>query len=164
MVYINIFGTLIIVMGISISYRRGYLESLIKFPKWITHKYDQIKFYSNLLNNIHVENKQGLTSHIEILDTDISAKISYNYGPKKFHVFVPYRRDYVINMSQFKVELLNGDQIIQNITQSPGIPYLITASILGGDSIRIINEETSMSYIYDIDTCPMYGMEVFNNE
>lgn len=98
---------------------------------------------------------------IRINEFDSCISLSYNYINQEYHLYVPFNRDYIIAMNHFKVELVSNSCTI-DITQQPGIPYLITARDLGGDNIIITNQENGKTFVYDKDTCPMFGKEVID--
>ena len=82
-------------------------------------------------------------------ESDMSASIIYEWMWSQYILLVPYSRKHIADMTQFKVELLRDNKDPLNITQQPGIPYLICAKDLGGSPIRIINEDTGVSYLYN---------------
>lgn len=90
------------------------------------------------------------------------AEISYNYRGTKYNIIMPFNRNYAIDMIQFKVELLKKDDIVIDITQQAGLPYLFTAESLGGYDIRITNEDNGKTYNYGVKIPPGYGIEVMN--
>lgn len=75
----------------------------------------------------------------EINNDRRSATITYTHNGQTHIVIVPYNRRHIRSMSQHQVHLVKGEDTI-NITHQPGIPYLVTAEELGGDSIVIMNE------------------------
>lgn len=69
-----------------------------------------------------------------------SAVISFNHGGKRHNVHVPYNRKRTAKMLKHKVYLIkNGEK--QDISQKPGIDYVISAKDLGGESIIIENSD-----------------------
>jgi hypothetical protein len=94
-----------------------------------------------------------------------SAMIEYEYFGQNYKLSIPYNRKKLINMSDYKAELFfNDDKPSLNITQQPGIPYILSANDLGGEYIKITNMETGLSHNYDNKNIPMYADELINNE
>lgn len=94
-----------------------------------------------------------------ILDND-KATIQYNYRGISHDLYLPFDKNHAISMIEFKVELLKRDGIVIDITQQPGIPYLVTAASLGGYDIRITNEDNKKVHNYGDKIQPGYGIEV----
>jgi hypothetical protein len=90
--------------------------------------------------------------------------IEYEYFGQKYKLAIPYNRKKLINMANYKAELCFNDKTSVNITQQPGIPYILNASDLGGQYIKITNMETGLSHNYDNKHVPMYADELINNE
>lgn len=95
-----------------------------------------------------------------INETECSATLQYHRMSSEYNLLIPYDRSKVAVMTQFRVELLRDNQDPVEITQQPGIPYLVSAEQLGGSGIKICNLETGLYHIYDIKTIPLYGVEV----
>jgi hypothetical protein len=93
-----------------------------------------------------------------------SAMIEYEYFGQNYKLSIPYNRKKLINMSDYKAEFCFNDKPSLNITQQPGIPYILNANDLGGEYIKITNMETGLSHNYDNKKVPMYADELFNNE
>jgi len=93
-----------------------------------------------------------------------SAMLDYEYFGQKYKLAIPYNRKKLINMANYKAELFITDKTPINITQQPGIPYILNASDLGGQYIKITNMETGLSHNYDNKHVPMYADELINNE
>lgn len=91
---------------------------------------------------------------------DKIANIKYNYQNIDYNIYLPYDKNHAISMIEFKVELINKDGTIINITHQAGIPYLVSAEMLGGCNIRIINEDNGKVHNYGDKTSPYYGIEV----
>jgi len=158
-----IFGLLIITTCIGISYYKGYINKMIK---WFNVRRQKVKLILSLIDKIQKEisvaNKS--TSVFTINDTDASASIIYQRLGQQYVMLVPYNRKYAIAMSQFKVELVRDNNSTLDITQQPGIPYLVNAKDLGGHTIRMSNQETGKSYEYSQNIIPMYGEEIIDFE
>lgn len=94
---------------------------------------------------------------------DYSAIITYDYNGNSYDINIPFNRKYVLPMSDLKVKLiLNGKEI--DITQQPGIPYLLSAGELGGDKLLIINTASGSTKYYESNECPGYATEMFFSE
>jgi len=90
---------------------------------------------------------------------DNHIKISYIYGRDKYNVYLPYSHRNIAKMIQLKAELICDDKIVE-ITQQPGIPYLMTAKDLGGNIIKLTNFENGLYHEYT--ECPLYGKEIMD--
>jgi hypothetical protein len=96
-----------------------------------------------------------------INDTNQSATVLYNRLGKKSTLFVPFNRNHVAQMISFKAELIFDGKPSLNITQQPGIPYMVDAKSLGGLYIKITNEENGQSKLYGTEEVPHYAEELF---
>ena len=82
-----------------------------------------------------------------------SAQIKVKHGGKSHTVYVPYDRKKSTSMLRKRVYLIKDGQKL-DISQKPGIPYLICASDLGGDSIVIENLDGDVVHTYSKDQVP----------
>ena len=82
-----------------------------------------------------------------------SAQIKVKHGGKSHTVYVPYDRKKSTSMLRKRVYLIKDGQKL-DISQKPGIPYLICASDLGGDSIVIANLDGDVVHTYSKDQVP----------
>jgi len=159
---IHYFTTFTIISLIGLSYYKGYYS---KSKNWLDVKCNKIKMLMKLMNNIQqVSSSAPKPSSFCINPFDTSATIFYQRLGSQYKLLIPYNMSYISYMSQFKVELLLSNSDPQNITQQPGIPYLICAKDLGGSFIRITNEDTGLFHDYPDNIIPMYGEEVFDRE
>jgi len=134
-------------------------------PLWIYDKYTKAKIILRLLENINEsDTKTEKNTLFAINDSDMSAEITYNVMNEFRTINIPYSRQYIVPMSQFKAELLHNGNISKDITQQPGIPYMVSALDLGGTDIKITNQETEKAYIYHGNYIPMYAKEVMEFE
>jgi hypothetical protein len=154
-IYVYTFILLVPVIGLLC-----YKSYFSKFSQWINSKYQNTKLILSLIDRLNIENKPQ-TSFV-INDTDMSANIVYERLANKYILFVPFNRKYIASMTQFKAELLRKNDTPIDITQQPGIPYMVSAKLLGGDSIRITNQETG-NY-HDYDNIPGYAEEIMDFE
>jgi hypothetical protein len=88
-----------------------------------------------------------------INDTGKSASIKYTRYGKSYILNIPYDRSRISSMSSYTVYLIKNNQRI-NITQQSGIPYLVTADELGGNSIEV---ETIDGDFFKIDKYEVLG-------
>ena len=121
------------------------------------------KYYSSfnivkILTNLFYNKKVSLTYNIS------SALLNYQYLGQDYIISIPYNRKKLINMIQYKAELFYNDKKSINITQQPGIPYILNAKDLGGEYIKITNMGTGLSCDYDNTQSPMYGDELIYQE
>ena len=141
-----------VVIGVSI-----YYSNMIKsIYEWYTIKKNTLMILSKMLSSIKEDKnkKYGIT----VNDSDMSANIIYNHLAKDYIINVPYNKKKILSMLSLYVVLnKNGEEI--NITQQPGIPYLLTGEQLGGDNIIITNMDSGKIYNYGNDKPPLYGCE-----
>lgn len=160
--FINYVAASITISLLGISYYKGFFS---KTKNWINVRQQRVKMLLTLAKNIQqsADSKKTIAS-FAVNESDLSASIIYERMGSQYILMVPYSRKYVAAMTQFKVELLRHDKEPLNITQQPGIPYIVTAHDLGGYSIRVTNEDTGISHEYKDTTPPMYGEEVMDQE
>ena len=86
-------------------------------------------------------------------DTKKSAQIDYTYNGSPYTLYVPYIRRLVSPMTNSRITLEDSEGNEIDIRQQPGIPYVISAKMLGGKRIQITteNEET---YVFEDDEIP----------
>lgn len=140
-----------------------YSGSIIEYCQTTYVKMYTLVYLLKHIKGLNTSEHKGSGS-FSLLDTDVCAGICYERLGKSYTFFVPYNRKYTAPMLPFIVHLLNeqGD-IIRDITQQPGIPYLVTALHLGGASIKITNGENGMTHTYAKDIIPSYGVEVMDD-
>jgi hypothetical protein len=80
-------------------------------------------------------------STFTICEGQKAASIKYSRFGTEYVLFVPYERKLAIKTGAHKAFLIKGQEKI-DITQQPGIPYLVTPNELGGECIEIVGEET----------------------
>jgi hypothetical protein len=155
----NVYSGLATVSVIGLSYYLGFLNNV---AIWIEGKRQRGKLLLKLMEGFEKDISKKAPSGFTVCGTDESASILYERLGKEYIVWTPYNRSKIVSMSQFKVELLREGKQPLDITQQPGIPYTISAAMLGGDGILITNHETDVSHRYDRNEIPMYGDEVIN--
>lgn len=85
--------------------------------------------------------------------------IRYGTAPSRT-VYVPFRRDQCAPMLFVEAAAHFPARSPLDITQEPGVPYLVPAGALNAEFIRLTNLETGKSYDYRGSTCPLWGKEI----
>jgi hypothetical protein len=127
--------------------------------------YFKKNIYSFMLRQMfHIIDKYQNSKHktyIEsyfVNDNDLSIKIKYIRHNEEHFIMIPFKRDLIALMSQFKAKLIKDDEEI-DITQQPGLPYMCSAEQLGGKEIIITNEETGARHVYK-HKIPLFAEEI----
>lgn len=157
-------GSVVVMASVlGFSYQQGYLS---KMRNWINVRHQQVKVMWSLIDKLQhdVSNPAKGTASFTVNDTDQSASILYERMGQQYILMVPYKRKHVSTMTQFKVELLRSGKPALDITQQPGIPYMVSAGDLGGHIIKITNEDNGVTHEYGEEKIPMYGEEVMDQE
>jgi len=84
-----------------------------------------------------------------------SAVIMVNQAGKTHSVYIPYDRKKSSSMLRKKVFLIKENEKI-DISQKPGVPYLITAKQLGGQKIVVEDLTGEIIKTYTEDEVPNY--------
>lgn len=157
-------GSAVLLSIFGISHYMGYLTGL---TTWVDTRRQKVKLLLTLIDTLQNPSSSSASTTrtaFNVNDTDTSANITYERMGHEYILFVPYNRGFVAPMSQFKAELLRKNANPVNITQQPGIPYMVTADELGGYAIRMTNQETGVAHEYNHKTAPMFGEEVMDRE
>ncbi len=115
--------------------------------------YNLYNQYKTLLNAI--EEKIENTQHSVVIH-DQYIEISYYYMTTPYTVRIPFNHFQIVPQTQ-TVVYAKKDGVEVDITQQPGIPYILSPSEMKVDEIIIfnLNDETENTYIDD--EIPMYG-------
>lgn len=151
-----------IIFAIAAAYYFGFLNSLINWGKERKQKAMMIKHMIDAV--VAVNSKPEGKVSFTVNDTDTSVSIFYDRLGTRHPIFLPYNRGYVASMAEFKAELLREHHAPIDITQQPGLPYVVSGKSLGGHTIRITNCSSGKMFEYKGDTIPGYAAEVFDNE
>jgi hypothetical protein len=76
-----------------------------------------------------------------LLKSGKAFNIKYCKNNREYNLYVPYDRQLLFNSSNCKVILQLDEDNVEDITQQPGIPYLVSAYELGGISASVYNNE-----------------------
>lgn len=128
-----------------------------KIYRYCKEKYEKLK--TNARTAIILRAISNSTSDnnsqckFEINSDRKSATITYTHNNKIYRIIIPYNRRRIRSMSQHQVFLVKGNDRV-DITHQPGIPYLITAEEMGGDSIIILDESNNIIKELDKTSIP----------
>lgn len=128
---------------------------------WFKVKIEKIKLLYSLLNSLKLE---PIVKQPYCIFNNNTANLSYENMGQTYKLYLPYRRDLISGMYLYNAQLIYPDQTYCDITQSPGIPYLVSAYDLGGVCIKIINNATGQSYEYKDKHIPMFANEIITLE
>lgn len=159
----GLYSGLATVSVIGLSYYLGFFNYV---AMWIEGKRQRVKLLLKLIEGFEkgISDNKKAVSVFTVAGTDESASILYERLGKEYVIWTPYNRSKIVQMSQFKVELVRDGRQPLNITQQPGLPYTVSAGMLGGDGILITDQETDVSHRYGRNEIPMYGDEVAQGE
>lgn len=107
--------------------------------------------------------------NFSINDTGCSASITYNHVGKSYLVNVPFKSSLTNAMMPLRAvlhKLLNDKKTVKeiDITQEPGIPYMVCAGDLGGSKIVISNSFTGQSMTFETFESPGYVYKLHYSE
>lgn len=152
---------LLLVPTCGIIYHRLWLNKVLN---WLKSKINKAQLLLQIVNNLNsdkmISSSCKTKDSFKVNDSDASACITYQRLGKEYILQIPYQRSYVASMVSFKAQLLKEDNCFLDITQEPGVPYVVSAENLGGKLIRVINNDTGDFYDYINGSIPMYATEV----
>ena len=132
------------------------LGALCVYKSW---GYGKRKMYEYIMSQVNAElNKRMVAEEEQEFFKPMhknSAIIKVRHAGKSHSVYVPYDRRKSSSMLSKKVYLVQGDMKI-DISQKPGIPYLVSASQLGGTHIMVEDLSQVVLKIYEADEIPGY--------
>lgn len=120
---------------------------------WTTKQMDTARFAYDVV--MRLKNGKALTTPIRMYKR--SALITYSNNSEKYQLSVPYDPQRALEMIFYKATLVNGSET-RDITQEPGIPYLLAAKDIGGEYINIENQASGIAFTYY--QAPMYAEEL----
>jgi hypothetical protein len=133
----------------------GCLSTLVCYRQWFQHQYYRVKTIIGLTGAIQAPT----SSTIDISRHSSHLRIKYpNFG-SNYTLNVPYNPTFVAKMLNLHVTLVSDNEVT-DITQQPGIPYMLSAEELGGNIISVVDEDTGTSETYSSTVKPMYCQEV----
>jgi len=125
-----------------ISYK-GYYYCKKKINEYIMEKVNEEL-------NKKMENEEEV---FKLFHKNSSAVLKITQGGKTHPIYLPYDRRKSTSMLRKKVFLIKGEEK-KEISQKPGIPYLVSANMLGGDSINIEDFDGNIIHTYSGEEIP----------
>ncbi len=127
---------------------------------YVTYVYGKAAFYNYVMGKVNEEldrrlKKEENDEAFRPAEKSKSALIKVNHGGKSHDIYVPYDRSKSSSMLRKRVFLIrNGEKV--DLTQKPGIPYLVSAEHLGGTAIIIEDLSGDVIRTFDLDQVPGY--------
>ena len=82
--------------------------------------------------------------------------IPYSYHGMDYVIYVPFSRILRRRMINTKTFLVSENGEEKEISQQPGCCYLVTASVLSGKAIKIIDLDANEEFIFEKDEIPVF--------
>lgn len=131
----------------------AYIEKLYSLYKLINHMdLNKLSESNNTLSQFHLE------------QTDKAGELSYKYLGETYDLALPFKREHVVHMCNFKYELMIEDTVVKTLKHQPGLPLAISANMLGVDTIKVTNLDTGKFITYSGYVVPGYCKELIFNE
>ena len=129
----------------------------ITFGAYHGYYYAKAKLYDHIIEKVNEKLKNDLEEEdlFKPLHQTSSAMINVKHNGKTHSVYIPYNRRKSTSMLRKKVFLLKGENK-EEITQKPGVPYVVCAKDLGGQSIIVEDLEGNFLKSYLEDEIPNY--------
>ena len=131
------------------------LSSTIISVGLIYYSYQLYKKYCLMMNKINQIKIANNNNPVKFFNKYM--QINYSYMNQNYILNIPYDKTQIANMVNYNVYAVYNEDYVE-ITQQPGIPYLITADALEVDYISVNNSDTENENRYYIK-CPMYLKE-----
>lgn len=136
------------------------LIPIVGYSAYIIYGYGKKEFYNYVLGKVNQEldrrlKKEESDEAFRPAEKSKSALIKVNHGGKSHDIYVPYDRSKSSSMLRKKVFLIRDGQKV-DLTQKPGIPYLVSAEHLGGTAILIEDLSGEVIKTFDLNQIPGY--------
>ena len=131
------------------------LSSTIISVGIIYYSYQLYKKYYSMMDKINQIKIANNNNPVKFFNKYM--QINYSYMNQNYILNIPYDKTQIANMLNYNVYAVYNEDYVE-ITQQPGIPYLITADALEVDYISVNNSDTENENRYYIK-CPMYLKE-----
>jgi len=131
--------------------------SISAFSLYHGYCYAKTKLYDHIIEKVNEKLKNDLDEEdlFKPLQKTSSAMINVKHNGKTRSVYIPYNRRKSTSRLRKKVFLIKDDNR-EEITQKPGVPYVVCAKDLGGQSIVVEDLEGNFLKCYLEDEIPNY--------
>lgn len=126
---------------------------------YVGYQYMEGKFYEYVMGRVkdELDKRMKKEDHDQVFTPfEKSATIRFSSGGKIFSIYVPHDRSKSASMLRKKVFLIKKNNEKVDISQKPGIPYLISADHLGGDQILVENLSGEIIKSFEASEIPGY--------
>lgn len=118
---------------------------------WRGYQYGKEKLYEYVMSEVKKELDKRMRDEddqelFKPHERCKSAIIKVTHGGKSHNIFIPYDRSKSTSMLMRKVYLIRDGQEIE-LSQKPGVPFLVSAQDLGGD--KIILKDFSGEHLHE---------------
>lgn len=133
---------------------------VVGYVCYIGYGYGKKRFYEYVLSQVNEEldrrmKKEDQEELFKPHTKSKSAIIKVTHGGKTHDVYIPYDRSKSTSMLRKKVFLLRDEKKIE-MSQKPGIPYLISAEQMGGTQIIVEDLEGNLIKTFKENEVPGY--------
>ena len=135
----------------------GTVGTLISLVIYKGYYYGKKELYRYVMKKVNEELDNRMENEEELFKPmhKNSALIKVTHAGKSHSIYVPYDRRKSTTMLTKKVYLIKNEEKI-DISQKPGIPYLVSASQLGGTSIIIEDLYGEIVKTYSENEVPIF--------
>lgn len=95
--------------------------------------------------------------------TGTSLQLSYYKGNRQYHLFLPYDQSLMLAMIPLRMEMFR-DGKYHNLTQEPGVPYLLSCKKLQAEYLRATNTLTGQVQFWLEDEIPGFCLSLLATE
>ena len=123
----------------------------------LTYYYGKRKLYSYVMDKVKEELDKRMEDEKEFFQTfsKKTSRVKIKHAGKVHSIFVPYDRSKSTSLLRKKVFLLKDEHKI-DISQKPGIPYLVSAEDMGGQQIVVEDFSGEVMKRYNGNEIPGY--------
>lgn len=129
----------------------GMLKTLYKLKNNITPEFIET---INHINLNQIKNKTKIFNK--------TIHIYYDYLGKEYLVILPYNKSKLVEMCKYNFIAVYDNNNQVEITQQPGVPYLVSSEEIECKEIIVRNNDADVKYVYKKDKVPRYGDEILD--
>ncbi len=138
----------------------NYSYLIIPPVLYVGYVYGKRAFYNYVMGKVNEEldrrlKKEENDEAFRPAEKSKSALIKVSHGGKSHDIYVPYDRSKSSSMLRKRVFLIRDGEKV-DLTQKPGIPYLVSAEHLGGSQILIEDLSGDVIRTFDLEQVPGY--------